>query len=132
MKLIFSYLLTTLVFFAIDLTWIGLVAKKFYWGNMGQILKDDVNWVAALIFYLLYIAGIFIFAILPSVENDSVKSAIFYGALFGFFCYATYDLTNLATLKGFPMKVAVVDMIWGTILTGAVSTAGFYIARWVH
>ena len=132
MKLILSYFLTMLVFFAIDLAWIGLVAKKFYWGNMGQILKDDVNWAAALIFYLLYIAGIFVFAILPSVENDSVKSAIFYGALFGFFCYATYDLTNLATLKGFPMKVAIVDMIWGTILTGAVSTAGFYITRWVH
>ena len=132
MKLILSYFLTTLVFFAIDLTWIGLVAKKFYWGNIGQLLKDDVNWVAALIFYLLYIVGIFVFAILPSVENDSIKSAIFYGALFGFFCYATYDLTNLATLKGFPLKVAVVDMIWGTILTGAVSTAGFYITRWVH
>jgi uncharacterized membrane protein len=132
MKLVLSYFLTTLVFFAIDLTWIGLVAKKFYWGNIGQLLKDDVNWVAALIFYLLYIVGIFVFAILPSVENDSIKSAIFYGALFGFFCYATYDLTNLATLKGFPLKVAVVDMIWGTILTGAVSTAGFYITRWVH
>ncbi len=132
MKLVISYLLTTLVFFAIDLTWIGLVAKKFYWGNMGPLLKDDVNWAAALIFYLLYIIGIFVFAILPAVEDDSVKSAIFYGALFGFFCYATYDLTNLATLKGFPMKVAIVDMIWGTILTGCVSTAGFYITRWVH
>ena len=132
MKLVLSYLLTTVVFFAIDLTWIGLVAKKFYWGNMGSILKDDINWVAALIFYLLYIVGIFVFVILPAVENDSIKSAIFYGALFGFFCYATYDLTNLATLKGFPLKVAVVDMIWGTILTASVSTAGFFITRWVH
>ncbi len=132
MKLLISYLLTTVVFFAIDLVWIGLVAKKFYWSNMGQLLKEDVNWVAALIFYLLYIGGIFVFAILPSVENDSLKHAILYGALFGFFCYATYDLTNLATLKGFPMKVAVVDMIWGTILTGSVSTAGFYITRWIH
>ncbi|MFT5020341.1 MAG: putative membrane protein, partial [Polaribacter sp.] len=102
MKLILSYFLTTLVFFAIDLTWIGLVAKKFYWSNIGGLLKDDINWVAALVFYLLYIAGIFIFAILPAVETDSVKSAVIYGALFGFFCYATYDLTNLATLKGFP------------------------------
>ncbi|MFT4544160.1 MAG: putative membrane protein [Bacteroidia bacterium] len=131
MKLILSYFLTTLVFFAIDLTWIGLVAKKFYWSNIGGLLKDDINWVAALVFYLLYIAGIFIFAILPAVETDSVKSAVIYGALFGFFCYATYDLTNLATLKGFPLKVVVVDMIWGTILTGLVSTAGFFITRWV-
>jgi uncharacterized membrane protein len=132
MKLIISYLLTTVVFFAIDLTWIGLVAKKFYWSNIGDLLKDEINWVAALVFYLLYIIGIFVFAILPAVENDSVTSAIFYGALFGFFCYATYDLTNLATLKGFPLKVVVVDMIWGTILTGLVSTSGFYITRWVH
>jgi uncharacterized membrane protein len=132
MKLIISYLLTTVVFFAIDLTWIGLVAKKFYWSNIGDLLKDEINWVAALIFYLLYIIGIFVFAILPAVENDSVTSAIFYGALFGFFCYATYDLTNLATLKGFPLKVVVVDMIWGTVLTGLVSTSGFYITRWVH
>ena len=131
MKLILSYFLTTLVFFAIDLTWIGLVAKKFYWSNIGGLLKDDINWVAALVFYLLYIAGIFIFAILPAVETDSVKSAVIYGALFGFFCYATYDLTNLATLKGFPLKVVVIDMIWGTILTGLVSTAGFFITRWV-
>ncbi|MFT6210193.1 MAG: putative membrane protein [Bacteroidia bacterium] len=132
MRLIISYLLTTVVFFAIDLTWIGLVAKKFYWSNIGDLLKDEINWVAALIFYLLYIIGIFVFAILPAVENDSVTSAIFYGALFGFFCYATYDLTNLATLKGFPLKVVVVDMIWGTVLTGLVSTSGFYITRWVH
>lgn len=132
MKLLLSYFLTTLVFFAIDITWIGFVAKKFYWAELGSLLKEDVNWAAALIFYLLYIAGIFIFSILPAVENDSVKHAIFYGALFGFFCYATYDLTNLATLKGFPLKVALVDMTWGAVLTGSVSTAGFYITRWIH
>jgi len=132
MKLILSYLLTTVVFFAIDLTWIGLVAKKFYWGQMGSILKDDVNWVAALIFYLIYIVGIFFFAILPAVENNSVVTAIIYGAFLGFLCYATYDLTNLATLKGFPLKVALVDMVWGTILTGLVSVSGFYITRWLH
>jgi len=132
MKLLLSYLLTTVVFFAIDLTWIGLVAKKFYWENLGNLLKDDVNWVAALVFYLIYIVGIFVFAILPAVENDSLKSAILYGALFGFFCYATYDLTNLATLKGFPLKVVLVDMTWGVVLTASVSTAGFYITRWIH
>jgi len=132
MKLVLSYFLTTLVFFAIDLTWLGLVAKKFYWEQLGGLLKENVNWAAALIFYLIYIVGIFIFSILPAVENDSVKHAIFYGALFGFFAYATYDLTNLATLKGFPLKVVFVDILWGIVLTGAVSTAGFYITRWVH
>ena len=132
MKMLLSYLLTTLVFFAIDIVWIGGFAKKFYWGNMGSLLKDDINWMAALVFYLLYILGIFIFAIVPAVKVDSLQYALLYGALFGFFCYATYDLTNLATMKGFPMKVAVVDLIWGTILTGTVATAGFYITRWLN
>lgn len=132
MKLIFSYLLTMVVFFAIDIAWIGGFAKKFYWGNMGSLLKEDVNWIAALIFYLLYIAGIFVFAILPAVKAGSLQHAIIYGALFGFFCYATYDLTNLATMKGFPLKVAVVDMIWGVVLTGSVATAGFLITRWLN
>ena len=132
MKIVYSYLLTTLVFFAIDIAWIGGFAKKFYWGNMGSLLKDDINWAAALIFYLLYIVGIFVFAIMPAVKSDSVQHAIIYGALFGFFCYATYDLTNLATMKGFPLKVAIVDMIWGVILTGSVATAGFYITRWMN
>lgn len=132
MKLVLSYLLTTVVFFIIDIAWIGGFAKKFYWGNMGSLLKDDINWAAALIFYLLYIVGIFAFAIIPAVDNDSLKTAIIYGGLFGFFCYATYDLTNLATMKGFPMKVAIVDMIWGVILTSSVATAGFYITRWMN
>jgi uncharacterized membrane protein len=132
MKLIISYLLTTVVFFIIDIAWIGGFAKKFYWGNMGSLLKDDINWAAALIFYLLYIIGIFVFAIMPAVKAESLQHAIVYGALFGFFCYATYDLTNLATMKGFPMKVAIVDMIWGVILTGSVATAGFYISRWMN
>lgn len=132
MKLLFSYLLTTVVFFIIDIAWIGGFAKKFYWGNMGSLLKDDINWIAALIFYLLYIVGIFVFAIVPAVKAESLQHAIIYGALFGFFCYATYDLTNLATMKGFPMKVAIVDMIWGVILTSSVATAGFYITRWMN
>lgn len=132
MKFVISYLLTTVVFFIIDLAWIGSFAKKFYWGNMGSIIKDDINWVAALIFYLLYIVGIFVFAIIPAIDDNSLKTAVIYGALFGFFCYATYDLTNLATMRGFPLKVAVVDMIWGSVLTGSVATAGFFITRWVN
>jgi uncharacterized membrane protein len=132
MKLVLSYVLTSLVFFAIDLTWLGLVAKKFYWEQLGGLLKENVNWAAAITFYLIYIVGIFIFSILPAVENDSVKHAVFYGALFGFFAYATYDLTNLATLKDWPLKVVLVDIVWGIVLTGAVSTAGFYITRWLH
>lgn len=130
-KLALSYLLTTLVFFMIDLTWLGLIARSFYAKHLGPLLADQVNWIAAIVFYLLFIAGIFIFAILPAVERASLSRAMLYGGLFGFFTYATYDLTNLATLKGWPMTVVLVDIAWGVVLTALVSTAGYLIVRWV-
>ena len=130
-KLLISYLLTTLVFFAVDMTWLGLIAKDLYKKYLGSFLSDKVNWPAAMIFYLLFIIGIFYFAILPAVEKNSLAKAIISGALFGFFTYATYDLTNLATLKDWPLPIVFIDIIWGAVLTGIVSTAGFYIVKWV-
>lgn len=130
-KLLLSYFLTAIVFFAIDLLWLGLIAKGLYDKLLGHLLAENVNWTAAIVFYLIFIAGIFIFAILPAVEKVSVQNAIIYGVLFGFFTYATYDLTNLATLKDWPTKVIFIDIIWGMILTGTVATAGFYITKWV-
>lgn len=131
-KLIASYGLTALVFFAIDLLWLGVIAKGIYNKWMGHLLAEQVNWTAAIIFYLLFILGIFIFAIMPAVEKQSMLRALVLGALFGFFTYATYDLTNLATLKGFPVKIVFIDIIWGIILSGATATAGFYITRWLN
>jgi uncharacterized membrane protein len=130
-KLIISYLLTTIVFFAVDMTWLGFIAKGLYKKYLGGFLSDKVNWPAAIIFYLLFIIGIFYFAILPAVEKNSLAKAIISGALFGFFTYATYDLTNLATLKDWPLPIVFIDIIWGAVLTGIVSTAGFYIVKWV-
>jgi uncharacterized membrane protein len=129
-KLLLSYFLTAIVFFAIDLLWLGLIAKNLYNKYLGGFLADQVNWTAALIFYLLFIVGIFIFAILPAVEKNSLQYALIYGALFGFFTYATYDLTNLATLKGWPTTIVFIDMAWGAILSGSVATAGFFITRY--
>lgn len=129
--ILLSYLLTALVFFAIDIIWLGLVAKGIYAKHLGSLLADRVNWTAAIIFYLLFIIGIFIFAIVPAVEKDSLQTAIMYGALFGFFTYATYDLTNLATLKDWPITIVFIDIAWGIVLTSLVSAAGFLITRWV-
>lgn len=128
-KLILSYLLTALVFFAIDLTWLGLVAKDLYRKYLGGLLSDQVNWSAAAIFYALYIVGIFIFSILPAVEKNSWIHAVLLGGAFGFFTYATYDLTNLATLKNWPVAIVYIDILWGTILTGLVAAAGYWITR---
>ena len=130
-RLLIGYLLTAMVFFSIDLLWLGVVAKDFYRRHLGGFLSDSVNWKAAIIFYLLNIIGIFIFAILPATEKQSLWRAIVLGALFGFFTYATYDLTNLATLKNWPLRVVIVDIAWGIVLTGTVSGAGFAILKWL-
>lgn len=131
-KLLLSYFLTFIVFIIIDITWLGFIAKDLYRKHLGTFLLDQVNWTAAIIFYLLFIVGIFIFTILPAVEKNSLTSAITLGALFGFFTYATYDLTNLATLKGWPLKIVLIDIIWGAFLTAMVSTAGFYIVKYLR
>lgn len=116
------------VFLAIDLVWLGLVAKGFYARQIGVLLKPDVNWGAAILFYLLFVVGIIFFVITPALEKGSWVHALLFGALFGLVCYATYDLTNLAIAKDWPMLVTVVDLIWGAVLAASVSTITYLIA----
>lgn len=125
------YALTVPVFFAVDIIWLGFVAKKFYRKHLGFILSPEVNWWAAISFYLLYIAGIMIFAVVPAIEKDSLGKALLWGSLYGFFTYATYDLTNMATLKNWPLKVVVVDILWGVFLCSMVASISFLIAKWL-
>jgi uncharacterized membrane protein len=128
LQLVYTYLLTVPAFFLIDMIWLGLVAKNFYQSQIGFLL-GPVNWTAAIIFYLLYIVGIVVFAIHPALIAGSFSKAVIYGALFGFLAYATYDLTNLATIKGWPLLVTVVDLAWGMVLTGSVAAAGYYLSK---
>ncbi len=130
-KLIIRYFLTTLVFFILDMLWLGLIAKDLYNKYLIDFLSDKVNWTAAIIFYLLFIIGIFYFCILPAIEKDSISKAIIGGAFFGIITYATYDLTNLATLKNWPLPIVFIDIIWGMLLTMLVSISGFYITKWI-
>lgn len=127
MKIFLLYLATVPIFFGIDLLWIGIVAKELYSKSIPG-LSSQPNWVAAIIFYLLYIIGILIFAVLPNLEKGW-SQALIYGALFGFFAYATYDLTNYAVIKGWPLSIALIDLAWGTVLTGVVATASFFIGK---
>jgi uncharacterized membrane protein len=117
------------VFFVIDMVWLVLVAKKFYQEQIGFLMKPDINWFAAIIFYLLFIAGLIIFVISPAVEKHSWVHALLFGALFGLITYATYDLTNLATLKDWPLLVTVVDLIWGSVLASSISLITYFIAN---
>lgn len=128
MQYIYIYLLTVPVFFLIDLLWLGVVAKNFYQDQLGYLL-GPVNWIAAIIFYLLYIVGILVFAILPGLESGSILRASALGAFFGFMAYSTYELTNYALIKDWPFTVVWVDILWGTVLTGAVAAGGYYLAK---
>ena len=125
------YSLTVTVFFAVDMIWLGFVAKKFYRNNLGFVLSPDVNWPAAISFYLVYIAGILIFAVVPALEKESLSKALFWGCLYGFFTYATYDLTNMATIKNWPLKVVMVDILWGVFLCSTVASISFLIGKWL-
>jgi len=123
------FLIALPVFFVIDMVWLVLVAKKFYQEQIGFLMKPDINWFAAIIFYLLFIAGLVIFVISPAVEKHSWVHALIFGALFGLITYATYDLTNLATLKDWPLLVTVVDLVWGSVLASSISLITYLIAN---
>jgi len=116
------------VFFAIDMLWLGFIAKDFYAKQIGGLMKSDINWTAAIIFYLIFIAGIVVFVITPAVQKNSWTNAVLMGALFGFVCYATYDLTNLAVAKDWPVLVTIIDLIWGAVLAASVSVITYLIA----
>ena len=124
-KLIIAYFATMIVFFAIDFVWLTTIAQKFYQSQIGPLLLDQFNMGVAFGFYLFYLGGVIFFAVNPALKADSLATAALYGALFGFFCYATYDLTNLATLEGFPLTVALVDLAWGAVLCATVSAVTF-------
>ncbi len=126
------YLLTIPVFFLIDMLWLGLMAKSFYREQLSAFLGQAFNWPAAVLFYLMFIVGILLFAVIPALNKNSLQHALIWGALFGFFTYATYDLTNLATLPGWPIKVVIVDILWGTFLCASVAATSYAIGRWLQ
>jgi uncharacterized membrane protein len=123
-----TYIITLPVFLAIDLAWLSLIARKFYAQYLGFLMKTNVNFAAAGLFYLLFVVGLVVFAVLPAIEKSSWTQALLLGALLGLISYATYDLTNLATIKDWPLIVTVVDMVWGTVLGASVSLISYYIA----
>lgn len=126
-RLIVAYFATMIIFFAIDFVWLGTVAKSFYQNQIGDLLLDNFRVGVAVGFYVFYLMGVVFFAINPALKAGSVSTALLYGALFGFFCYATYDFTNLATLKGYTATVALVDLSWGTALTGVSAALGTWV-----
>ena len=125
------YLIAFVIFLAIDAIWLGLVAPKFYKSQIGHLMAEKPNFIAAGVFYLLFIVGLVYFAIMPAVDAGSIGKALLAGALFGFMTYATYDLTNLATLKDWPITVTIVDLIWGTFLSTSITLLTYLVYNWL-
>ena len=122
------YLIALPVFLAIDMVWLIFVAKNFYAQQIGFLMKTEINWTAAIIFYLIFIVGLVVFVIAPALEKNSWSHALIYGALFGLVAYATYDLTNLATMKNWPLIITIVDLAWGMTVAASVSIVTYLIA----
>ena len=130
-KYLVAYVAAAAVFVVVDVVWIGLIAQKLYRRELGSLLLDKPNLAAAVPFYLLYLAGTVWFATRPGLQAGSWSVALFNGALFGLIAYATYDLTNMATLKGYSWTVVAADLAWGVFLTAVVATAGYFAAGFV-
>lgn len=127
MKFLTQFLVVLVVFFAIDIFWLGVVARNLYVKYLGFIMAPNVNWAAALLFYVIFIIGVMVFVLQPALEKQSLMHAFIMGAFFGFVTYATYDLTNLATLKDWPITITIIDLIWGTVLSSSVSVISYLI-----
>lgn len=125
--MLITFFVAFAVFMVIDLIWIGVVAAPFYRKQIGFLMAKSVNWAAAILFYIIFIAGMVIFVIYPALTNQSFSSALIMGALYGLVTYATYDLTNLATLEGWPMPMVIVDMLWGISLSVLVSSITYVL-----
>ena len=126
LALYFSVLAIGLV---IDVVWLVLMNPRFYKVQLGGLMSGQVNWLAAGLFYALFIIGLIVLVILPAVDRGSWSNAILLGGLLGMVAYSTYDLTNQATLKDWPLIVTIVDIVWGTVLSASLATIGFFIAK---
>ena len=126
-KYLIGYIATGISFAVIDSVWLRTMYTRLYVPEIGPVLMNGMRLGPAIAFYLLYILGIMVFAVGPALLSGKWQTALIQGAMFGFFCYMTYDLTNYATLKVWSLKVTILDMIWGTVLTGSAAAAGYWI-----
>lgn len=126
-KILALYPISFLIFLGIDLLWLGVIAKDMYSKYLGKYISQEVNWTAAIIFYLIFVVGVLIFAVIPGIADNSIKQTIIKAALFGFFTYATYELTNMATMKNWPLNIVIIDIIWGMVLSTLVAVGSYLV-----
>ena len=126
------YLIALVVFVILDAIWLGIISRTLYSKYLGYIMTESPNWIAAIIFYLLFIVGIIVFVVFPGMEEKNILVSLGKAALFGLVTYATYDLTNLATIKSWPIQITIIDLIWGTFLSSIVGVTTIIIGKWWH
>ena len=131
MQFVQLYLIAVIAFFAIDIVWLVLVAQRFYKDQLGDLFTDRVIWPAAILFYVIFVVGVVVLAVQPALDEESFGMAIGFGALLGLVAYSTYDLTNLATTKNWPLTLTIVDIAWGTFLAASVSGVTYAVAQWL-
>ncbi|MBB4009754.1 DUF2177 family protein [Allorhizobium taibaishanense] len=124
---VIAYCATAAVFFGLDFVWLSKVALGFYKSRIGELMRDQPNFTAAGLFYLVYIGGIVYFAVAPALQSGSLVTALVSGAILGLIAYGTYDMTNLATLKAWSLSLSLVDMAWGMVLTSVAAGAGYFV-----
>ena len=130
MVLVKAYLGALVAFLILDAIWLGLVMKNTYTSQLGHLMRDNPDWAAAGIFYVFFLAGVVFLAVRPALAAETASTALLYGAVLGFIAYGTYEMTNYATLRGWPVGIVVMDIIWGSVLTAVAAWAGFSAARW--
>lgn len=128
MKYILLYILTFIIFLLIDFLWLKFVATKLYSSKISHLMATKAKLLPALIFYIVYVVGIIILAVLPGYEATNICKTLIFGVLLGMISYSTYDLTNLSTLKNWPLSLSIIDIIWGTVVTTLASLSGYFIA----
>ena len=127
MNNIFKFLIIIGVFLVLDMLWLTVIAKKLYKKHLGFIMSDKPKFIAAFVFYAIFVVGILVFVVNPAIQKQNFWYAIGYGALFGFITYSTYDLTNLATLNDWPVKITIIDLVWGTSVSTLTSAISYLI-----
>jgi uncharacterized membrane protein len=131
-RYIAAYVATFIVFVAIDFVWLSSMANVLYKPVLKDILLPEFRLAPAVVFYLLFPLGLVIFGVAAGIRSGNWTDALVYGALFGFFAYATYDLTNQATLRNWETKLTLIDLAWGSFVSGTAATAGFFISGWIE
>jgi len=117
------------IFLGLDMLWLGVVAKGIYQQQLGHLMRPDTQWIPAILFYVIYVAALVVFVIQPSIDKGSLARAIGLGAFFGLATYAAFDLTSLALLRDFPLKIALIDLAWGATIGATVSAATYLTQR---